>query len=170
MTMDMLASLLTVVFAMLFALYVRFLNQHRREIGSQYMTRWILFQSSWGGIYLHRFHGSDPEPCLHDHPWNFVTLILKSGYWETSKVRFARKTSIQFLKPWHLYRRPAEFRHKVTVQHGTVPWSLVFVGPRIRTWGFIDLQTGRWKRWDLYIAQTENRITEPRELSEQQEG
>jgi len=32
-------------------------------------------------ITLHKVLVGD-EPTLHDHPWNYATLILKGGYWE----------------------------------------------------------------------------------------
>ena len=32
-------------------------------------------------VFLHKFLKSDPDD-VHDHPWPYVTLILKGGYWE----------------------------------------------------------------------------------------
>ena len=32
-------------------------------------------------VFLHKFLKSDPDE-VHDHPWNYATLILKGGYWE----------------------------------------------------------------------------------------
>ena len=46
------------------------------------MKRWILFRVPWLGIYIHKFYRSDYEMALHDHPWPFVTIILKNGYLE----------------------------------------------------------------------------------------
>ena len=57
-----------------------------------YLERYYLFLKDRKtfpfNVFLHRFHKSDPDD-LHDHPWNYRTLILKGGYWEyTPKVSF----------------------------------------------------------------------------------
>ena len=32
-------------------------------------------------VFVHKFLKSDNED-VHDHPWPFLTIILKGGYWE----------------------------------------------------------------------------------------
>jgi hypothetical protein len=32
-------------------------------------------------VFVHKFLKSDPDD-VHDHPWPFLTVILKGGYWE----------------------------------------------------------------------------------------
>src|SRR5688500_6187293 len=43
------------------------------------------------GVYVHRILAPDPGLDLHDHPWPFVTLILRGGYVE--EVADARQAS-----------------------------------------------------------------------------
>src|SRR3954452_12681330 len=47
-----------------------------------YLTRWRIVQTPWFGVFLHRFDGPDPRPTLHDHPWNFVSFVVRGGYTE----------------------------------------------------------------------------------------
>jgi hypothetical protein len=55
--------------------------------GDPYLTRWFIIRTRLIGIFLHRFHRSDEDRALHDHPWTFISIILWRGYWEhTEKV------------------------------------------------------------------------------------
>ena len=56
-----------------------------RQSNIPYLTRYYLFlkERKWFpfNIFLHNFHKGDPDD-LHDHPWNYRTIILAGGYWE----------------------------------------------------------------------------------------
>src|SRR2546430_15350386 len=95
------------------------------------VTRRILFRCPWFGLFLHTLHRSDYDRALHDHPWGFISIILKNGYSEMTPkgvlTHFAG--SVLF--------RPAEWKHCVIIDDPEYPsWNLVFVGPRTRKWGF----------------------------------
>lgn len=51
---------------------------------SNYMRRWwILPYTRFGfGVRVHEILTSDMDPHLHDHPWAFITIILRGGYFE----------------------------------------------------------------------------------------
>jgi hypothetical protein len=36
----------------------------------------------FGGVKLHHILRSDDDRDLHDHPWSFLSIVLKGGYWE----------------------------------------------------------------------------------------
>ncbi len=44
-----------------------------------YLTRWGI-RTRYLSIFIHRFEGPDPGDHLHDHPWGFVSFILRGGY------------------------------------------------------------------------------------------
>ncbi len=56
----------------------------RRDIGS-YMARWI-WQTRWFTIRIHHIKRADADVELHDHPWSFISLILK-GWYEEERPR-----------------------------------------------------------------------------------
>lgn len=101
-----------------------------------YMIRWFLIpRNRWLNIYLHKFCRDDDDRALHDHPWWFVSLMIRGRYVEHtesgSKTRNA--PSIAF--------RRAEHRHRVELlknRHGDpIPcWTIVVTGRRSRVWGF----------------------------------
>ena len=98
---------------------------------SLYLRRFFLWRSeTFGNLYLHFFHRSDDDRnTLHDHPWAFVSLLLKGGYTEHTPEGAARKL------PGMILYRPANWIHRVELTHGRCV-SLVWVGKRVRTWGF----------------------------------
>lgn len=94
------------------------------------LIRWILVRVPFLGIYLHKLCRSDHERALHDHPWSFVSVVLRGGYHEitASGKRWRGVGSIAY--------RPATWRHRVVIAPARPAWTLVFVGPRSRNWGF----------------------------------
>jgi hypothetical protein len=47
-----------------------------------YLSRLMLLKTPWFGIYFHVIRRPDWAHCQHDHPWPFVTCILRGGYEE----------------------------------------------------------------------------------------
>tara|TARA_B100001121_G_C18482615_1_gene523310 strand:- start:203 stop:613 length:411 start_codon:yes stop_codon:yes gene_type:complete len=73
-------------------------------------------------IFLHKILKSDLGD-LHDHYWSYFTIILKGGYWETTKKgRFWRS-------PGYMGLRKASDTHSLTIPEGKTAWTLIFVGP-----------------------------------------
>ena len=119
-----------------------------RESQEPYLTRYYLFlkDRKWFpfNIFLHNFHKSDPDD-LHDHPWPFITIILKGGYWEhTPKGKFWRGAGT-------INWAGSKSLHRVELEPGLDTWTLFIPGPTVREWGFVD--KGIWKRHDQYIAE-----------------
>ena len=52
------------------------------EAGDPYLVRWSLDAGRFGSVKLHHILRSDDDRDLHDHPWSFVSVILRGGYWE----------------------------------------------------------------------------------------
>ena len=52
-----------------------------RDTGELYIDRLILLRVKWFSIMFHKIYLTDND-CMHDHPWSFVTFLLKGGYVE----------------------------------------------------------------------------------------
>jgi hypothetical protein len=120
-----------------------------RESQEPYLTRYYLFlrDRKWFpfNIFLHNFHRSDPDD-LHDHPWPFITIILRGGYWEhTPKGKFWRGAGTV---NW----AGSKSLHRVELVPDIDTWTLFIPGPAVREWGFID-GNGIWRRHDRYLAE-----------------
>jgi hypothetical protein len=108
-----------------------------------YMTRIILVRFKSGAkLMINYFHRSDENREFHDHPWNFRSLILWRGYHEH------HPGGVFVTYPGMLIRRPAQWRHRVTLKSGRPACTLVLTGPYIRDWGF-HTDHG-WVQWEKF--------------------
>lgn len=119
--------------------------------GRVFLERWGLVHDRLGGFYLHHLTGPDPGMDLHDHPWAFVSVILKGGYTE-QEIDTATAVDCAALahRQWHwlsVHRMPLTSAHRITtVRPGT--WTLVLREPTRRRWGFY-MPSG-WVDWEQY--------------------
>lgn len=93
-----------------------------------YMRRWVI-NAGLFSIRLHQWYRSDDKRFMHDHAWDFATIVLRGGYTDVSEHgRDAlRAGSVRF--------RKAEHRHYVEVPADGCLSLLICMKPR-RNWGF----------------------------------
>lgn len=119
-----------------------------RTYNKEYMIRHYLINlSPLFKIVIHNFKQSDPDGALHDHPWLFWgTYILEGGYWEHHEKgkTFMNKGSVRFHGPTFLHRVELDPNIKET-------WTLFFMGPKIRKWGFVKNNTKEWIPQEQYL-------------------
>ncbi len=133
-----------------------------------YMERWVL-STRYGALRLHHILRSDGDRDLHDHPFDFWSLLLTNGYTEVAPGGFDNVSprpapsapgkivlgrELPDVSKWwprfSVVRKKAEDLHRLELTAGPV-WTLVWSGPVRREWGF---QTpDGWiahDRYDLY--------------------
>ena len=106
----------------------------RGDGDTPYLTRYYLLDKKWMQICIHVFHRSDFDD-MHDHPWNFLSIILWGGYLEETMGYKRRRQRKRVWPGMFLFRR-ATHRHRVVLKNEKKAVSLVFMGPYIREWGF----------------------------------
>lgn len=133
-----------------------------------YLIRDILFKSKYGCIYIHRFMRSDADDP-HDHPWNFYTYVMSGNY---AEVFYDKSKPIdngnEFESLWTkvvnkrasgslAYRRATDI-HQVVVDKPRnldemeyAPFTICFIGPRIRDWGFWSKDGKDFTDWRKYL-------------------
>lgn len=109
------------------------------------LVRWILFRMPRFGVYLHKLCRSDYDRALHDHPWPFISILLRGTYTEVHDQTIDGKAVFEFHKRGSILIRPAEWRHRFVLDEAKPTWTLVIVGRRQRHWGFF-LKDG-WCWW-----------------------
>lgn len=102
-----------------------------------YLTRWRVIQTPWFGLYVHRYTGPDPRPTLHDHPWRFLSLVLRGGYIERRLDPVTMTVSEDHLVRRFNYVRAGD-AHSIRRLLRDPSWTLLLVGRRVRTWGYWD--------------------------------
>ena len=106
-----------------------------------YCYRWVLNLGLFA-LRLHLWVASDDARALHDHPYWFITFILKGSYEDVQE----KQTEI--MKPGTIRFRRASHRHTVKL---LTPSCLSFLisGPPLRTWGFWP--NGKFVRREKYF-------------------
>lgn len=151
---------------------------HRFDIrdadGTVYLRRWRIFECPWFGILLHQINGPDKDSDRHDHPWDFISIVLRGGYVE--QVRPCRwgprdHVSIREFSKWArtgerevrwFNRKRATEPHRIVCLFRAPTWTLVLRGPRKRTWGFYTEDA--WVPWHVYlgVATKDENVSAPR--------
>jgi hypothetical protein len=105
-------------------------------------------------IYLHKFHRSDNDGALHNHPWQWAfSVVLAGGY---SEERRAPDNTVYRKNVFPLSVngvRHGDF-HRVDLFEGDA-WSIFVVGPRVTSWSFWDRHTNQETPWREFLGQQE---------------
>lgn len=142
-------------------------------LDNPYLFRWyVLPRNPWLNLYLHKFVRDDEDRALHDHPWWFVSLILRGGYVEHYWGRFLNGTwgeHFRVAKPGSIIRRPATHQHRVVLNRGSssgenpgqpLPaWTLFLTGPKFREWGFWCRPATPCRIWRDWESDSADKIT-----------
>lgn len=126
-----------------------------------YIAKWYREPSVWLlqklgiAVRVHRICTPDFDRALHDHPFNWASIVLRGGYLELRPVSvdpcFDVDLGIDPLAPddentigeWRLpgsfaFRRATD-RHRITdIMRDT--WTLFITGPKVQWWGFYTPQ------------------------------
>lgn len=135
-----------------------------------YLLRWyVIPRNPLLNVYVHKFLRDDDDRGLHDHPWWFITAILRGGYiehTESPERRMVLKCRTSVFNVWSPFWRrsvgfrSATWRHRVALPHGLnadghvdssaprVPcWTLIITGRKVRDWGFwCPTYSGQWRQ------------------------
>lgn len=114
--------------------------------GTLYMQRWWLVRPRrWlpFSVRIHRIVRSDADRHLHDHPFDFATLILRGGYYEElpldqrqHPVRDEREHEFLWRGAGDVVVHRSTDRHRIHIPPGGEAWTLFFMGRRQQSWGF----------------------------------
>lgn len=139
-----------------------------------YLHRWMLKLPFGYTLRLHHWFRSDDKRAMHNHPWDFWTLVLKGGYedWTEGRIcpvcngvgkRYTRPVDYvdfvvcgacegrgfsidkQRMSPGSFSFRPANHKHTVAVDEGGA-WTLLLMRKPKQPWGFfVRKPSGKWK-------------------------
>lgn len=139
----------------------RYYNITGRDVGDNdiYMKRFVVAKNKFFSIYIHEFWRSDYD-VHHDHPWDFLTYIIRGGYteevlkWNSGNL-FPHKRKV---KAGNFLIRNAEHIHRVIIKEHSFPLTICVQGPKRRQWGFWKLEKeGEWKwtHWRPFLKVSE---------------
>jgi hypothetical protein len=117
----------------------------REQLGLEhcpYLIRWGV-ETCFGSIRIHKWLGPDDDRAFHDHPWWFLTFVLRGGYTDKSPLgeEWVGAPAIRFRQAFH--------QHTVVPgQNGAL--TLLITGPKIRAWGF--WKDGKFRKANKWFA------------------
>lgn len=133
-----------------------------RKTGADYMHRYYLFlkDRKWFpfNVTLHKIVRSD-DPIFHDHPWPFMTVVLKGGYYEHTPAFNDKGEKFAEFTVWRgpgsvIVRKAGEY-HWLELDEERPATTLFFMGPQQREWGFLINKTAKktqWIQWENYLT------------------
>lgn len=138
-----------------------------------YLLRWYLIpRNAWLNVYLHKFLRDDDDRALHDHPWAFVSIMLRGGYIEMTDAHPGRHgvrgfCACAFCIVRSVRRAPSIAFRKATHTHRVILfddgfgkrrpcWTVVVTGPKLREWGFYCPKG--WVPWTKFVADNPGEI------------
>lgn len=120
--------------------------QIRGSDGSLYMDRWyILYFPRLFSIRLHHIVRPDMDRWPHDHPWSFLSIILRGGYREETctPATFQKDSHNRWVPHDYVHRKRWNWKNNTDLHRITRfdrpggSWTLVITGPEQRDWGFM---------------------------------
>ncbi len=114
---------------------------------------------SGDSLLLHYFARADDDAALHDHPWEFRTLILSGGYvehlpptsWSDLCIdgpEWDQRCELRMTGDM-IVRKSLDLHCVGRIAPNT--WTMVRTGPRERDWGFHP--PGKpWVNWREYLG------------------
>lgn len=127
-----------------------------RQDNEPYLERYYLFLKDRKkfpfNIFLHHFLKGDPDD-VHDHPWNYCTLVVKGGYWEWLPQFNSKGQKIGELSVWrgvgHMRYCRAESYHRIELDPNTDCWTIFMPMKQRKEWGF--LVKNKWVHFNDYL-------------------
>jgi len=115
----------------------------KSKAGELHFERWAIVECEKFSIYIHRIHKEDKDEDLHNHPWNFASLILKGSYVEEHLPfdypewwHCPIPTNTRLKKFFSFSKGDRGFYHKIKkIEKGPV-WSLFFTWGKHEEWGY----------------------------------
>lgn len=105
-----------------------------------YLARLRIIQTPWFGVYVHDIYEPDADRHPHNHPWSFISIVLRGYYTERlypeplkdlNDSYLLRRTYMRW--SWHKMGRSSAHR----IIHASPGLkTLILVGPRRSNWGF----------------------------------
>lgn len=124
--------------------------------GTDYLVRLRVVQTPWFGVYLHDIHEDDGDRDPHNHPWAFLSVVLRGHYTERlypEPVRHRRHYELRTYRRFSVHRMGRDNAHRI-VDAAPGLKTLIITGPRRDTWGFFRETRfgwfGKFVEWSAY--------------------
>lgn len=112
--------------------------------GEDYLFRLRIFDTPWLGVYLHDIFEPDGDRDPHNHPWPFISIVLRGGYVEVVHEEPEQEMSgvspanpiMKVHKRFSVHRMGGDNAHRIIKAQPGLK-TLIIRGRRLpKGWGF----------------------------------
>jgi len=107
---------------------IRWKERMGEDPNDPYLYRWTFIFFNYS-IRIHHWIRSDDDRHFHDHPWNFMSIILKGKY---VNVTPEGKFHVEAISRW---KSNAKDKHYLKIPEGGA-WTVLLCGKPFHKWGF----------------------------------
>lgn len=109
---------------------MKLIKEIKSKSGELHFRRWQILKTRWFSIWLHGIYAADTDKHLHNHPWDFKSIVLKGSYTEQTENGNIEQTPGKFNS-----RNGSNF-HKILELKSPVVYTLFIVSTVKRIWGY----------------------------------
>ena len=121
---------------------MKLIKEIRSKEGKLHFRRWEILKTRWFSIYIHGIYAADQDKHLHNHPWDYKSIVLKGSYIEETN------NGVNLLKFGTVTSRNGKDYHKIKTLLTKSVYTLFIVSPAKRVWGYqVD---GSWMNHEEY--------------------
>lgn len=121
------------------------------------MGRYSLFETERMSARVHHIATADHDTALHDHPWDFASVVLRGGY-DEFRPWMSTPSWCSGVEAGYVTRRNtgsfalrrASDRHRISSVDADT-WTLFVYGKYRNHWGFFTQQLGKMG-WRDYLS------------------
>jgi hypothetical protein len=122
--------------------------------GEQYLARLRILDTPWFGIYLHDIFEPDADRDPHNHPWSFISVVLRGEYRENVYPQ-PELLPYSYVEKRHkrfsLHKMGTRAAHRITYAAPRLK-TLIIRGKRTGGWGFfLAEKSGKYVPWQEYV-------------------
>ena len=117
--------------------------------GCAFVKRWVLEAPSGRALRVHRFLPDVEEFTAHDHPWWFVTVVVRGSYVDVTSRNGTEVRRDHVTAPAIRFRNRNHEHRTITGADGA--WTVLYNGPSKRNWGFWSA-AGQFLPWRAYAS------------------
>jgi hypothetical protein len=136
--------LFAVLFALIFIILIIDIIRNIKPVleiknrsGILHFRRWKIFKFKYCALYFHGIYHKDEEKHLHNHPWNYASLILKGGIYEIYQKDINSRECFHYVGPLSFIKRKASWFHKLRILKDDKPvYTLFFTWGKEKDWGY----------------------------------
>ncbi len=138
---------------------MKLVKEIKSKSGELHFKRWEILSTKWFNIYIHAIYKADEEEHLHDHPWDYTSIVLHGTFVEKQRANLIGEIAAYTYNHLHfgsIIKRKATTFHKILKLESDVIYTLFITSPKYRVWGY-DVDNN-WVDFETYRKNKNNEI------------